>query len=133
MVVDQPRLRMIAFQVFEGVLVIAATASSGTGVPKVYRVTQRLTEENFYLVDKYGGQGQNRTADTGDFQSPTTSLNQSLQIPQASKDSPSGCPPNAPHQGIPIPRPQRHKTMNSNERWWARQDSNLGPRDYESH
>ena len=38
-----------------------------TGVPKVYRVTQGLTEENFYLVDKYGGQGQNRTADTGIF------------------------------------------------------------------
>jgi hypothetical protein len=30
-------------------------------------VTQGLTEENFYLVDKYGGQGQNRTADTGIF------------------------------------------------------------------
>ena len=38
-----------------------------TGVPNVYRVTQGLTEENFYLVDKYGGQGQNRTADTGIF------------------------------------------------------------------
>ena len=37
-----------------------------TGVPKVYRVTQGITE-NFYLVDKYGGQGQNRTADTGIF------------------------------------------------------------------
>jgi hypothetical protein len=30
-------------------------------------VTQGLTEENFYLVDKYGGQGRNRTADTGIF------------------------------------------------------------------
>ncbi len=67
MLVGQPRLRMIAFQVFEGVLVMAATASSGTGVPKVYRVTQGLKAENFYLVDKYGGQGQNRTADTGIF------------------------------------------------------------------
>jgi len=38
-----------------------------TGVPKVYRVTQGLTEENFYLVDKYGGQGWNRTTDTGIF------------------------------------------------------------------
>ena len=67
MVVGQSRLRMIAFQVFEGVYDMAATASSGTGVPKVYRVTQGLTEENFYLVDKYGGQGRNRTADTGIF------------------------------------------------------------------
>jgi len=67
MVVGQPRLRMIAVQVFEGVLVMAATTSSGTGVPKVYRVTQGLKAENFYLVDKYGGQGQNRTADTGIF------------------------------------------------------------------
>jgi hypothetical protein len=30
-------------------------------------VTQGLTAESFYLVDKYGGQGQNRTADTGIF------------------------------------------------------------------
>jgi len=59
----QPRLRMIAFQVFEGVLLIAATASS----VQVYRVTRGLTEENFYLVDKYGGQGWNRTTDTGIF------------------------------------------------------------------
>ena len=67
MVVGQPRLRMIAFQVFDGVLVTAATASSGTGVPKVYRVTRGLKAENYYLVDKYGGQGRNRTADTGIF------------------------------------------------------------------
>jgi hypothetical protein len=46
---------------------MVATVSSGTGVPKVYRVTQGLKAENFYLVDKYGGQGQNRTADTGIF------------------------------------------------------------------
>jgi len=59
----QPRLRMIAFQVFEGVFVMAATSSS----VQVYRVTRGLTEENFYLVDKYGGQGQNRTADMGIF------------------------------------------------------------------
>ena len=63
----QPRLRMIAFQVFEGVLVIAATASSSTGVPKVCRVAQGLKVENVYLVDKYGGQGWNRTTDTGIF------------------------------------------------------------------
>ena len=63
MVVGQPRLRMIAFQGFEVVLVMAATSSS----VQVYRVTQGLTEENFYLIDKYGGQGQNRTADTGIF------------------------------------------------------------------
>ena len=30
-------------------------------------MTQGLTEENFYLVDKYGGQGWNRTSDTGIF------------------------------------------------------------------
>jgi hypothetical protein len=47
----------------EGVFVMAATSSS----VQVYRVTRGLTEENFYLVDKYGGQGQNRTADTGIF------------------------------------------------------------------
>ena len=33
----------------------------------MYRVTQGLTEENFYLVDKYGGQSWNRTSDTGIF------------------------------------------------------------------
>jgi len=33
----------------------------------VYRATQGLKEENFYLVDKYGGQGQNRTANMGIF------------------------------------------------------------------
>jgi len=58
---------MIAFQVFQGVLVMVATTSSSTSVPKLHRVTQGLTEENFYLVDKDGGQGQNRTADTGIF------------------------------------------------------------------
>ena len=32
-----------------------------------------------------------------------------------------------------VPLPQSHKAMKNMERWWARQDSNLGPRDYESH
>jgi hypothetical protein len=32
-----------------------------------------------------------------------------------------------------VPLSRCHKAMNSMERWWARQDSNLGPRDYESH
>ena len=45
-----------------------------TGVPKVYRVTQGLTEENFCLVDKYGGQGSNRTTDTGIFSARVTEL-----------------------------------------------------------
>ena len=36
---DQPRLRMTTFRVFEGVLLIVATVSSGTGVPEVYRMT----------------------------------------------------------------------------------------------
>ena len=67
MVAGQPRLRMIAFQVFEGVFVMVATATSGTGVPKVYRVTQGLKAESFYLVEFIGAQGQNRTADTGIF------------------------------------------------------------------
>ena len=58
---------MIAFQVFQGVLVMVATTSSSTGVPKLHRVTQGLTVENFYLVDKYGGQSWNRTSDTGIF------------------------------------------------------------------
>jgi len=37
------------------------------GVPKVYRMTRGLKVKNSYLIDKYGGQGQNRTADTGIF------------------------------------------------------------------
>ena len=42
---DMGRLRLrghdvIAFQVFEGVFVMVATATSVTGVPKMYRVTQ---------------------------------------------------------------------------------------------
>jgi hypothetical protein len=76
MVDGQPRLRMIAFQVFEGVFVMAATSSS----VQVYRVTQGLTEENFYLVDKYSGQGWNRTSDTGIFsRAVTTSSNKQQQ------------------------------------------------------
>ena len=67
MVTGQPRLRMTAFQAFEGVLVMVATATSGTGVPKVCRVTQALKAESFYLVELIGAQGQNRTADTGIF------------------------------------------------------------------
>jgi len=46
---------------------MVATPSSGTGVPKVCRVTQGLKVENNYLVDKNGGQGWNRTSDTGIF------------------------------------------------------------------
>jgi len=34
---------------------------------------------------------------------------------------------------MPIPLPQWHKAMNSMESWWAWKDSNLRPRDYESH
>ena len=30
-------------------------------------MTQGLKTGNLYLIDKYGGQGQNRTADTGIF------------------------------------------------------------------
>ena len=67
MVTGQPRLRMTAFQAFEGVLVMVATATSGTGVPKVCRVTQALKAESFYRVELIGAQGQNRTADTGIF------------------------------------------------------------------
>ena len=33
----------------------------------MYRVTQGLKVKISYLIDKYGGQGQNRTADTGIF------------------------------------------------------------------
>ena len=33
----------------------------------MYRVTQGLKVGISYLIDKYGGQGQNRTADTGIF------------------------------------------------------------------
>jgi hypothetical protein len=46
MVTGQPRLRMTAFQVLEGVFVMVATATSGTGVPKMYRVTQGLKSRN---------------------------------------------------------------------------------------
>ena len=58
---------MTAFQVFEGVFVMVATAISGTGVPKMYRATQGLKAESFYRVELIGAQGQNRTADTGIF------------------------------------------------------------------
>ena len=67
MVTGQPRLRTTAFQVFDGVLVMVATATSGTGAPKMYRVTQGLKAESFDLVELTGAQGQNRTADTGIF------------------------------------------------------------------
>jgi hypothetical protein len=60
MVTGQPRLRMTAFQVLEGVFVMVATATSGTGVPKMYRVTQGSKAESFYLVELIGAQGQNR-------------------------------------------------------------------------
>ena len=66
-VTGQPRLRMTAFQVFEGVFVMAATVISDTGVPKMNRVTQGLKAENAYPFDLIGAQGQNRTADTGIF------------------------------------------------------------------
>ena len=33
----------------------------------MYRMTQGLKVKISYLIDKYGGQGQNRTADTGIF------------------------------------------------------------------
>ena len=33
----------------------------------MYRMTRGLKVKNSYLIDKYGGQGQNRTADTGIF------------------------------------------------------------------
>jgi len=46
---------------------MVATATSGAGVPKVYRVTQGLKAKSFYLVEFIGAQGQNRTADTGIF------------------------------------------------------------------
>ena len=67
MVTGQPRLRMTAVQVCEGVFEIVATVPSGTGVPKMYRVTQGLKAENFYLVEFIGGQGRNRTTDTRIF------------------------------------------------------------------
>ena len=67
MVTGQPRLRTTAFQVFDGVFVTVATATSGTGVPKMYRVTRGLKAESFYLVELIGAQGQNRTADMGIF------------------------------------------------------------------
>ena len=44
-VAGQPRLGMMAFQVFDGFLVIIATASSDTlGVPKMGRVTQPINK-----------------------------------------------------------------------------------------
>ena len=46
---------------------MGATATSGTGAPKMYRVTQGLKAESFDLVELTGAQGQNRTADTGIF------------------------------------------------------------------
>jgi len=70
MVTGQPRLRTTAFQVFEDVFVMVATATAGTGVPKVYRVTQGPKAESFHLVELIGAQGQNRTADTGIFSIP---------------------------------------------------------------
>jgi len=65
-------LRMMAFQVLAGVFEMVAMRCllyplRIGGVPKVYRVTQGLKVKNAYLIDKYGGQGQNRTADTGIF------------------------------------------------------------------
>jgi len=53
----------VVVQAFEGVFVMVAT----TLPVQVYRVTQGLKAEHFYLVDKYGGQGWNRTTDTGIF------------------------------------------------------------------
>jgi hypothetical protein len=50
MAVGQPCLRMTAFQVFEGALVMVATVPSGTGVPKVYRVTQGLKQPFILLI-----------------------------------------------------------------------------------
>jgi hypothetical protein len=67
MVTGQPRLRTTALQVLEGVLVMVATATSGTGVPKMYRVTRGLKAETAYVFELIGAQGQNRTADTGIF------------------------------------------------------------------
>ena len=37
---------------------MVATATSGTGVPKVYRVTQGLKAESAYFVEFIGAQGQ---------------------------------------------------------------------------
>ena len=46
---------------------MVATATSGTGVPKLHRVTQGLRAETAYVFELIGAQGQNRTADTGIF------------------------------------------------------------------
>jgi hypothetical protein len=45
MVTGQLRLRITAFQVFEGILLSVTTVASGTGVPKMQRVTQGLKLE----------------------------------------------------------------------------------------
>jgi hypothetical protein len=61
MVTGQPRLRTTAFQVFDGVWALVATATSGTGIPKIYRVTLGLKAETAYVFELIGAQGQNRS------------------------------------------------------------------------
>jgi len=41
--------------------------TAGNGDRKRRVITRGLKVKNAYLIDKYGGQGQNRTADTGIF------------------------------------------------------------------
>jgi len=40
---------------------MVASVTSGTGVPKMYRVTQELKAESFRLSELIGAQGQNRS------------------------------------------------------------------------
>ena len=68
-VIGMTHSRILAIQLFQGVFeMIATRCRQHIGAPKVYHATQTLAARDDYLVDKYGGQRQNRTAETGDFQ-----------------------------------------------------------------
>ena len=75
----------------------------------------------------------------GNLTTPPMTHTKGLSIPRPQRHNYMNCMRGATIDSGPrdygqwtIPLSQPHNTMKNMERWWARQDSNLGPRDYET-